>query len=492
MSKQLEIEAQLRHPVFSYFSEISAIPRESGHEKAISDYLAAFGMERGLETIQDEALNVILKKPASPGYENAPAVIIQGHMDMVCEKNKGISHDFQNDPLKLRVEGDMLYATDTTLGADNGVALAYGLALLDDLSLEHPALEVVFTTEEETTFNGANALDGSRFSGKILINLDSEEDDALLVSSAGGIGIGLTLPVEWSLAEEGLKAVRLSVKGLQGGHSGMEIDKGRGNAIKLLGRVLLEFVARHGYGLAYLEGGYKRNAISREAEAVLLVPAEEIKRFGMRVSELQEAFRQEFYLKDPKLRLEWVQDEAWLGEGDHRQIMTRESAAKVVKAITLMPDGVHTMSAEMEGLVESSSNLGLLRTTETGVYFENEVRSAVKSQKSVLMSRFEALADLLGAAWDSFEAYPEWPIDPNSKLRALCERVYEQKYGEKPRIVACHAGIECGLFIEKIEGLDAISIGPQLYDVHNPNEHLSIPSVIKTWEYFVEVLKAIR
>jgi len=303
VSKQLEIEAQLRHPVFTYFSEISAIPRESGHEKAISDYLAAFGRERGLETIQDEALNVILKKPASPGYESAPAVIIQGHMDMVCEKNKGTNHDFQKDPLKLRVEGEMLYATDTTLGADNGVALAYGLALLDDQLLEHPALEVVFTTEEETTFHGANALEASCFSGKILINLDSEEDDALLVSSAGGVGIGLTLPVEWVEAEKEQVPVRLSVKGLQGGHSGMEIDKGRGNAIKLLGRVLQELVIRQGYGLAYLEGGSQRNAISREAEAVLLVPVEAIERFDKQVSEVHEALRQEFYLKDPKLRV---------------------------------------------------------------------------------------------------------------------------------------------------------------------------------------------
>lgn len=492
MSKQLEVEAHLQHPVFHFFREISAIPRESGHERAISDYLVSFGRARGLETLQDEVLNVILKKPASPGYENAPAVIIQGHMDMVCEKNKGVSHDFEKDPLKLRVEGEMLYATDTTLGADNGVALAYGLALLDDNALAHPALEVVFTTEEETTFLGANALDGGLFSGKILINLDSEEDDALLVSSAGGVGIGLMLPVEWTEAEEGLKAMRLSVKGLQGGHSGMEIDKGRGNAIKLLGRVLLEFVVRNGFGLAYLEGGSQRNAISREAEAVLLVPAEAIERFDMRVSELQAALGQEFYLKDPKLRLEWGLDDAWLVAGDHRQIMKHESAVRVVQAIILMPDGVHTMSAEMKGLVESSSNLGLLKTTETGVYFENEVRSAVKSQKFVLMSRFEALADLLGAECDNFEAYPEWPIDPNSKIRTLCEQVYERMYGSKPRIVACHAGIECGMFIEKIEGLDAISIGPQLYDVHNPNEHLSIPSVIKTWEYLVEVLKAIR
>ncbi|MDK9711272.1 aminoacyl-histidine dipeptidase [Acidaminobacter sp.] len=491
MSKQLEVEAHLQHPVFHFFREISAIPRESGHERAISDYLVSFGRARGLETLQDEVLNVILKKPASPGYENAPAVIIQGHMDMVCEKNKGISHDFQNDPLKLRVEGEMLYATDTTLGADNGVALAYGLALLDDKTLAHPALEVVFTTEEETTFLGANALEASHFMGKILINLDSEEDDALLVSSAGGVGIGLTLQVEWVEVEKEQVPIRLSVKGLQGGHSGMEIDKWRGNAIKLLGRVLQELVARQGFGLAYLEGGSQRNAISREAEAVLMVPVEAIERFEKWASELQEALRQEFYLKDPKLRLEWVRDEAWLGEGDHRQIMNCESAVKVMQAITLIPDGVHTMSAEMRGLVESSSNLGLLRTTETGVYFENEVRSAVRSQKSVLMSRFEALADLLGAVWDSFEAYPEWPIDPSSKIRTLCEQVYERMYGSKPRIVACHAGIECGMFIEKIEGLDAISIGPQLYDVHNPNEHFSIPSVIKTWEYLVEVLKAI-
>lgn len=492
MSRQMEIEAHLKHPVFHYFREISAIPRESGHEQAISDYLAGFGRSRGLEVIQDDALNVILKKTASVGYEQSPTVILQGHMDMVCEKNKGTQHDFQKDPLKLRVDGEMLYATDTTLGADNGIALAYGLAILDDLSLEHPKLEVVFTTEEETTFLGASALDPKYFSGKLLINLDSEEDDALLVSSAGGVGMGITLPVQWAASDDRALPVRLRVKGLQGGHSGMEIDKERGNAIKLLGRLLQELVVKEGAEIAQLEGGSQRNAISREAEAILLIPEKAYERFGKRVSELQEALQREFYIKDPKLRLEWSREEAWTWESDHRQKMKPESAVKVLQAIALMPDGVHTMSAEMKGLVESSSNLGLLKTLGDNVYFETELRSAVKSQSVVLMDKFEILAEVLGASCMSFEAYPEWPFNPSSKLRALFERVYEQRFGEKARIVACHAGIECGLLIEKIEGLDAISIGPQLFDVHNPNEHLSIPSVMKTWEFLLEVLKSMK
>lgn len=249
---------------------------------------------------------------------------------------------------------------------------------------------------------------------------------------------------------------------------------------------------KEGAAIAQLEGGSQRNAISREAEAILLIPEEAYERFGKRVSELQEALQREFYVKDPKLRLEWSREEAWFGESDYRQKMKPESAVKVIQAIALMPDGVHTMSAEMKGLVESSSNLGLLKTLGDTVYFETEVRSAVKSQRAVLMDKFEILAEVLGASCKSFEAYPEWPFNPNSKLRALFERVYEQRFGEKARIVSCHAGIECGMLIEKIEGLDAISIGPQLFDVHNPNEHLSIPSVMKTWAFLLEVLKSMK
>jgi len=275
----------IKHPVFYFFNEISAIPRESGNEKKISDYLVSFAKERSLEVIQDEALNVIIKKPAAKGYEDAPAIILQGHMDMVCELNKGTVHDFEKDPLQLRIVEDMLYANGTTLGADNGIAVAYALALLDAHDIAHPSLEVVITTEEETTMGGAIAVNPAHFEGKIFINLDTEEDGKLLGSSAGGVKSVLRIPVDWESSSDNSETYSLSIGGLRGGHSGMEIDKERGNANKLLGRVLYDLQHELPYSLSSISGGLKSNAIPRESEAILSVEPSEVGKLENKIRE---------------------------------------------------------------------------------------------------------------------------------------------------------------------------------------------------------------
>lgn len=473
----------IKHPVFYFFNEISAIPRESGNEKKISDYLVSFAKERSLEVIQDEALNVIIKKPATKGYEHAPAIILQGHMDMVCELNKGTVHDFEKDPLQLRIVEDMLYANGTTLGADNGIAVAYALALLDAHDIAHPSLEVVITTEEETTMGGAIAVNPAHFEGKIFINLDTEEDGKLLVSSAGGVKGVLRIPVDWESSSDNSETYSLSIGGLRGGHSGMEIDKERGNANKLLGRVLYDLQQELPYSLSSISGGLKSNAIPRESEAILSVEPSEVGKLENKIREWNEIVKNELQAADPSVYVKINKSSS------DEKCFTKETTERIVQAIMLTPNGVQSMSMNIEGLVESSTNLGVITTTESEIVFQNEIRSSVKSLKEKIVSQVHILAQVVGGRVETKGNYPEWAYNGDSKIRELCKKVYKEKYGEEAEIIAIHAGIECGIFLEKIPGLDAISLGPDMYDVHTPDEHLSIPSTIKTWEYLLAVLK---
>lgn len=472
--------------VFKYFEEISMIPRGSGDEKRISDYLVSFGKGLGLETFQDEALNVIIKKPASKGYENAPTVILQGHMDMVCEKNKGTEHDFTKDPLKLRIDGDFVYATGTTLGADNGIAMAYGMAILADDSIEHPALELLLTTDEETGMKGAMNLTREHIDGTVLLNLDSEVEGEILVSCAGGVRIKSTIKVEKEARKENETTLEIKLRGLKGGHSGMEIHKGRGNSNKLMGRVLKTLLDKFEVKLAHLEGGSKNNAIPREADAVIVVEKEDLKAVKEAIEECNKIFKHELKVQDQDVNLEIVEcDEV-------SENFTLKTTSEVIDVLYLYPNGINTMSMAMEGLVESSTNLGVVSTTENGVEFDSAVRSSVASLKDEITNRARALTELVGGEFTTTSSYPEWEYDSDSKIRELCISVYEKMYGNKPEIVAIHAGVECGLFNERLGNLDMISFGPNLYDVHTPNEHMSIKSVQSIWKYLLEVLKEIK
>ena len=470
--------------VFKYFEEISQIPRGSGNEKAISDYLRKVGEDLGLETIQDEYLNIIIRKPATPGYENAPGVILQGHMDMVCEKNKGTNHDFMKDPIELRVDGDYIYATDTTLGADNGIAVAMGLAILASNDVAHPALEVLLTVDEEAGMTGAENLDGSLLKGKYILNLDSEEEGHLLVSCAGGVTALSTIPVNFKDADSSKVAYSIEIKGLLGGHSGMDIIKQRGNSNKLLGR-LLNLVSVD-FDLVKVEGGSKNNAIPRESDCAIMINSADKATLVSDIEKITAIFKNEFSTSDPGLEI--VCSETSVPS----KVLDCDSKSKVISMLNLIPNGIQTMSMDIENLVESSTNIGVLRTTDSAVTFESAVRSSVGTLKTDITNRMDLLTKQLNGSLELISDYPAWEYAKNSQLEKICIDAYKNLVGKEPIIMALHAGLECGLLLEKLPHAEAISFGPNMYDVHTPNEHLSISSTENTWKFLLEVLKSMK
>lgn len=486
--KMLEMLKDLQPvEVFKYFEKLSQIPRGSGNEKEVSDYLVSFAKEYSLEFVQDSALNVVIKKKATSGYENSPTVVLQGHMDMVCEKNIGNEHDFTKDPLKLRVIDDMIYATGTTLGADNGIAVAMGLAILASNEYQHPAIELLVTTSEETGMDGAMALDPKNIEGRTLINIDSEEEGTLLVSCAGGVTAKTRIPAAWEPIDANLVPYIIKIRGLKGGHSGMEIDKERGNSNKLMGRILMSILSEVDFRLSSLNGGSKRNAIPRDTDAVIIVKAEDKALVEKIISDCEELFTTELRTSDPDVRVEFEVLPALPPE-----MLTKESTNNVVNYLYLVINGVTSMSMDIKGLVESSLNLGVISTLKDSIEFISSIRSSVRSLKNELLNRLVVTAKLNGGTVVTESGYPEWAYNPTSKIRTIFEDVHEKMYGKKPHITAIHAGLECGLFAEKFGQMDAISFGPNLYDVHTPNEHMNISSVQRTWEYFLEILKNIR
>ncbi len=472
--------------VFYYFEEISKIPRGSGNEKEISDYLVNFAKSNKLEYIQDEVLNVIIKKPATNGYENSPAVIIQGHIDMVCEKNNDKVHDFLNEPIKLIIDGNYITADGTTLGADNGIAIAYSLALLEANDISHPPIEAVFTVDEEVGMNGAFALDASKLSGKLLINIDSEEEGKLLVSCAGGAKLNLHLPIKYENVNPEKNPFIIKVRGLKGGHSGMEINKQRANANKLLGRILSELYNNFDIDLANINGGLKDNAIPREADATIFIKKADEKNIKEILQELEKVYKNEFKNSDSGIKLTFA-------EADKSQkIFTKETTNKIISVLILMPNGVQAMSLDIEGLVETSTNLGVVKTLDEEIIFSSAIRSSVGTKKEELKNQMKYLSELVQGNLTIKGEYPAWEYNENSKLREIFMKVYKNMYGKEAEIEAIHAGLECGLFAKKIENLDIISLGPDMQDVHTPDEKLNIQSTKRVWEYLKEVLKQLH
>ena len=484
----MQLENLKPQSVFKYFSEISKIPRGSGNEKQISDYLVSEGKRLGLEAIQDDALNVVIKKKATPGYENSPIVIIQGHMDMVCEKNKGTEHDFEKDPIKLRVDGDYLYATDTTLGADNGIAVAMGMALLASTDIPHPALEVVFTSDEEESMNGAMKLNGDLFKGQYIINIDSEEEGTITVSCAGGVTAIVTIDKAYKDVDSKVAYI-IDIKGLLGGHSGMEINKQRANSNVLMGRVLNHLVnhVNMNVDLVSVSGGAKNNAIPREAEAVILVDKNDEAKLEQELDNILKVFKNEFKTSDPNIQLLSKKS-----DDNYDKALTDEVRDNYIAVTNLMPAGIQTMSMDIEGLVESSTNLGVIHNNDDAIVFEFATRSSVKSLKDVIISKMTLLCNRLGVKLELEDDYPEWEYAKDSKLEQICVDTYEEVTGKKPHITAIHAGLECGLLLDAIKGAQAVSIGPNLFDVHTPNEHLDIKSTERTWDYLLAILKNIK
>ncbi len=466
--------------VFYYFEEISQIPRGSGNEKEISDYLYNLAKSKGWEVIQDEWLNIIIKKPASKGYENAPVVMLQGHMDMVCEKNEGVEHDFEKDSIKLRIIDGNIYATETTLGADNGIAVAYALAVLDSDDLSHPALEVLITTDEEKGLTGADKVDGSLFKSKYLLNLDSEDEGVFTCGCAGGCEVKLRIPTEYQ--ELKMPAFRISVKGLSGGHSGTDIDKEKGNANKILGRILNDIFDYS--ELISINGGSKGNAIPREAQAV--IASDNIEQVRTKVTEWNEILKNEYAFTDSSV-------EVFLDALNTEEYpLKKEVFRKTVSAINLIPNGALSRSTVIN-LVISSNNLGVITQDEEFITVHNQARSSVST---LLTHNVTPVMKQIGEALD-IECivggyYPGWEYAKESRIRDICIDTYRQVYGKEAKVEAIHAGLECGLLMEKIDGLDAISMGPNAYDVHSPDEHISIKSIENVYNLLCEILKRIK
>jgi len=475
------------YQAFKYFKEMNQIPRGSGNEKAVSDWLVAFAKKHNLEVIQDEALNVIIKKPGTKGYENAPIVILQGHMDMVCEKNLDTVHDFEKDPIKFIVDGDFLRADGTTLGADDGIAVAFCLAILASNDIPHPPLEVLITTEEETGMGGAIAVEPKNLNGRYLINIDSEEEGKLLVSCAGGVRELIKLPIKWEDAPSDYVTYLIKIRGLKGGHSGMEINKYRGNSNKLMGRFLNDLESAIDFKVASLNGGAKMNAIPREFDAVILVKEENKAALEEKVKEWNSIFKNELQAQDKDVSLTFEEHDRVA------KVFSDETASKAIMTLLIIPNGIQTMSMAIEGLVESSTNIGVVTTEEDKIVFESALRSSVKTLKYEIAERGKVIAKLVGAEIEFLSDYPEWQYNPDSELREKCLKVYKDMYGKDAQIDAIHAGLECGLLGDKFNGqLDMISMGPNLYDVHTPDEHLSISSAERMWNYLLEVLKEIK
>lgn len=471
--------------VFHYFEEITKIPHGSGNTREISDYLVSFAKEHGLRYIQDESNNVILFKPAAKGYENAPTVMLQGHMDMVCEKEPGSSHDFTRDALKLQVEGDYISAQGTTLGGDDGIAVAYGLALLEDDTLEHPALEVVITVDEEIGLLGATALDASPLQAKCLINLDSEEEGYLWAGCAGGMTAVSELPVQYQ--EETNEKWKVTVSGLAGGHSGAEIDKNRANATLLLARFLKEAKEQGAYAISELKGGLKDNAIPRTANALILAGKEEGKAIAAYAKVFTEALKKEYTGSDEGI---CVTVEAQ-GIGTE-PVLHPVSQEKVLFFLLQYPNGIQKMCGFMDGLVETSCNLGITNLTPKALVGSASVRSSVGSAKKALADKIAYLTEFLGGEFQIEGDYPSWEYKQDSALRPLMVEVFREMYHREPEVKVIHAGLECGLFYEKIPGLDCVSLGPDMQNIHTTEEKLSISSVERVWEYLLAVLKRIK
>lgn len=472
------LEGLKPHGVMKYFEEISMIPRGSKNEKAISDYLVKFGKDRGFEVIQDKFLNVIIKKNATIGYEHVPSIILQGHMDMVCEKNQDTTHDFMLDPLKLKVIDGWIKATGTTLGADNGIAVAFALALLDSKDLPHPALEVLITSDEEMGMSGAQNLDPALLKSKTLINIDTEEEGELYVSCAGGARGVFEIPVTKNPVNE--MGLHLKIRGLQGGHSGADIHLQRANANKVLGRVLKALDNELNIVLGEIHGGSKDNAIPREADAIFIT--NNIEKSKEIIKNIELLLKKELRVSDSGIKLE-------LEEVAVSSVFNKDESTGIIDAVTLHPNGIKSMSLDITGLVESSLNLGVISSAENTVRLHSAIRSSVLSLKLEMIDELKTLGKVLNIKFIDSAHYPAWQYRENSKIRDVFETVYENLEGKKPKIKAIHAGLECGLFDEKFDNLDMISFGPDIRCAHTPEEKVNIKSIENVWSYFLEVMK---
>jgi len=469
-------------PVWKYFDEIVKIPRCSKHEEAITKYVMDTAKRLGLGATTDRFGNVVVRKPASPGKEHVRSVALQGHLDMVCEKNKGKVHNFAKDPIELVRKGNVIMANGTTLGADNGIAVATNLAIMEDRSLVHGPLEFLFTVDEETGLTGASNLAPGMLESRTLINLDSEEEGHLYVGCSGGRDTLGTWKASFESAPAGSVAGALKVAGLKGGHSGLEIDKNRGNAVKIINRVILQ-LASLGARLASVDGGNKHNAIPREADALLFIPKKKWADAAAAVAQCNAVIRAELGSVEPDcaITLEAVKKKA--------RVFAKPLQKKLCATIAALPHGVTKMSADIPGLVETSTNVAVVRTEKKSVTVATSQRSSVASEIDEICQSVTAVFDLGGASVEATDGYPGWKPNMNSAVLALARSTYKQLFGKEPLVKAIHAGLECGIIGEKFPGMDMVSFGPTLEGVHSPDEKMYVDTVDLYWKFLLGILK---
>ena len=469
--------------VFYYFEEISKIPRGSGNMFAISEYCVEFAKNHNLSYRKDEYDNVIIKKPATKGRENDTGVVIQGHLDMVCEKISSIEHDFINDGIELMIDGDYVTANGTTLGADDGIAVAMAMAILEDNSISHPNLEVIFTTDEEIGLCGAKAIDLSDIQGKYVLNLDCDMDGIAFAGCAGGITVNTEFEYTGMLITA--PALEIIVKGLKGGHSGAEIDKERANANIILGRVLRELSKLEEFQLVSINGGTKDNVITREASAIIISDDYDV--VYKLIDDMNNIFKNEYASIDEDIEVICHEHNF-----DEYLIIDKDIKEKVINFITAVPNGVQNYCADIKGVVETSLNMGIVSTCDGKVKIASSVRSMVRTRKYALVDKLICISNMLDGMSYIAGDYPEWQYNRNSKLQEILKETYKDLFDDELKINAIHAGLECGYLLDKKNDFDIISFGPQMYDIHTPDERLSISSTQRNYELVVELLKRLK
>ena len=468
--------------VFHYFAEVCKVPRPSKKEEKIIAYLLAFAKQHQLEVKTDKAGNVLIKKPATPGKENLKTVILQSHIDMVCEKNSDVEHDFMNDPIETYIDGDWLKAKGTTLGADNGIGIATQLAVLASDDIEHGPIECLFTVDEETGLTGAFALEEGFMDGDILINLDSEDESELFIGCAGGANTTAEFAYQLIDAPQNYFYFSVTIKGLTGGHSGDDINKNRANANKLLNRFLSQLASKYDLYLCQIDGGNLHNAIPREAHAICAVPMKHKEDVRIDMNIYTAEIENEFSVTEPNLRTELS------SESPCSQAIDREILKNLLKSVYAVHNGVYAWSQDIEGLVETSSNLASIKMVDNKIKIVTSQRSSILSSRQDMSEMIRSAFELGGAVVTTGDGYPGWKPNPSSPILKVAIESYQRLFGVEPKVKAIHAGLECGLFLEKYPHLDMFSTGPTLRGVHSPDERMLIPTVDKFWKHLLDVL----
>jgi dipeptidase D len=470
--------------LWEYFYDISQIPRCSKEEEKIRDYIIKVAEKNGLKYKLDPVGNVVVKKPATSGLEKKPGIVFQGHLDMVCEKNKGTKHDFSKDPIELKREGDWMKANGTTLGSDNGIGVAASLAIMTDKTMRHGPLEFLFTIDEETGLTGATEIAGDMLDQRLLLNMDSEEDGAIYIGCAGGQDAELYLKLSTEKIPSGFEPVMIKLTGLMGGHSGLNIHEGRGNAIKLLNRFLWKAMQQVSGRLAMFEGGSKHNAIPREAEAIVFLPREKKGDLKKLVNEYNGIFKDEYKMIDPKISLSM--EESGFNVPD--RMFTSQLHNRFLNLLYSIPHGVLAMSHAIPGLVETSTNLAIISRKDDEIAILTSQRSSVASELTEIHDMVLACGYQAGASVKSGGGYPAWKPNPESPLLKRAENVYQKLYAKKPEVKAIHAGLECGIIGDKFAGMDMISFGPTILGAHSPDEKVQISTVEKFWKFLTTLV----